>query len=116
MNTRPSFVSSAATKAAALFLGLALAAGCASTASPAASRLVEADERAVAACEFDGLVSGSSMLGGAVQEKARENAKVAALEEAAKKGATHIVWTEVRSTMSNGASAQGRAFRCQGER
>ena len=53
------------------------------------------------------------MLGGAVQERARENAKIAALEEAARKSATHIVWTDVRSTFQSGASAQGRAFRCK---
>lgn len=94
-----------------LFLVIAIS-GCASTPSTAASAIVETDEKGTAACTFLGLVSGSSMLGGAVQERARENARTAALEAAAKKGATHIVWTDVTSTVSNGASAQGRAYRC----
>jgi hypothetical protein len=86
---------------------------CASTPSVAAASIVETDEKGVEQCTFLGLVSGSSMLGGAVQERARENAKTAALEDAAKKGATHIVWTDVHSTSQNGASAQGRAYRCK---
>jgi hypothetical protein len=85
---------------------------CASTPSASAASIIEADEKAVSQCTFLALVSGSSMLGGAVQERARENARTAALESAAKKGATHIVWTDVSSTLSNGASAQGRAYRC----
>lgn len=86
---------------------------CASTASEGAASIVESDERGVAQCEFLGLVSGTSMLGGAVQERARANAKTHALNAAAAKGATHIVWTDVTSTMSQGASAQGRAYRCR---
>lgn len=91
---------------------VAVSSSCASTPSASAASIVETDEKGVAQCSFVATVSGSSMLGGAVQERARENAKTAALEQAAKKGATHIVWTDVHSTVSNGASAQGRAYRC----
>jgi hypothetical protein len=92
--------------------GLVFSSSCASTPSANASAIVETDEKGVAQCSFLTLVSGSSMMGGAVQERARQNAKVAALEQAAKAGATHIVWTDVHSTLSNGAAAQGRAYRC----
>ena len=89
-----------------------LLAGCVSNITPKAAAIVETDEKGVANCEFAGLVSGSSLLGGAVQERARENAKTHALNEAAGKGATHIVWTDVSSTKTQGASAQGRAYKC----
>lgn len=95
------------------FLLLVLLAGaCASTPSPEAMAILEADEAAVERCSFLAHVSGSSMLGGAVQRRARENARASALDDAAKLGATHIVWSSVESTVTNGARAQGRAYRC----
>jgi hypothetical protein len=96
----------------ALLLCGVIVTGCSSTATPAASRITETDERGVEQCTFVALVNGSSMLGGAMQGRARENAKTDALNDAAEKGATHIVWVDVTSTVSNGASAQGRAYRC----
>jgi hypothetical protein len=80
--------------------------GCAS-----APEMKEADKKMVEGCTFVGHVSGNSLLGGLVQKKARQHAKEQAMRDAAKSGATHIVWTSVNSTYS-GASADGDAYRC----
>jgi len=98
--------------AALLVLSTWVLASCVSAPSRPAAAIAEADDHAVSQCKFVGLVTGNSLLGGAVQRRARENAKTHALEDAAKLGATHIVWTEVASSISNGANAQGRAYRC----
>jgi len=95
-----------------LVLAVLLCQACVSARSSDAASIRDSDESQVVGCEFLGHLSGSSMLGGAVQARARENAKTAALEQAAKLGATHVVWSSVASTVMNGASAQGRAYRC----
>lgn len=96
-----------------LAAGVLLATACTTSRSTAASAIREADERMVANCEFVAVVSGSSSLSMAAAAKGRENAKTAALEDAARQGATHIVWGSISTVQGGGASASGRAYRCR---
>jgi len=86
---------------------------CASAPPP---EIKDADAKMVEQCTFVGHVNGSSLLGGAVQRTARRHAREDAMREAAKLGATHIVWSSVRSAYYETASAEGDAYRCGGER
>jgi len=92
-------------------IGLSFFALSACASSPQ-TEVKDADERMVQQCQFLGHVSGGSMLGGAMQRRARERAQNEAIREAAKLGATHIVWRNVHSTSSQGATADGDAYRC----
>jgi hypothetical protein len=91
-----------------------LATGCATTPSPAAANVVDADETMVAACRFLGEVHGSSGWGNVAASSGMENAKTEAKEKAAQMGATHVVW----HTVSGGYSpyATGRAYSCTDKR
>ena len=80
--------------------------------SPAAAAIRDADENMVTKCNYVGLVTGSSSLGGPGQDTGRANAQTAVREQAAKLGATHIVWSTVYSSWQGGAGAQGKAYRC----
>ena len=72
----------------------------------------DADAKMVEGCKFLGHVSGGSVLGGMIQGTARRHAEERARRDAAALGATHIVWSDVRSGYFEGASANGNAYRC----
>jgi len=96
------------TSAAGMCLVL-LAASCASAPVP---DIKDADAKMVEQCTFVGHVNGSSLLGGAVQRTARRHAREDATREAAKLGATHIVWSVIHSSYRETAYAEGDAYRC----
>jgi hypothetical protein len=99
------------TNKAALILAAAGLAACATTRSPTAAQILEADAAAVAQCKFVGHISGYSLLAGPGGKKVgRENAKTEALEQAAKLGATHVVWRAVST--GDGTNADGDAYLC----
>lgn len=97
-----------------LSFSLLLMVRCASTPSPAATAIREADDRMVADCQYVGDVQGSSMLSAAAGATGRANAKTQALEEAARLRATHVVWVSVTTVNQGGSSAHGKAYRCDG--
>jgi hypothetical protein len=86
-----------------------LALTCASAPEP---DVADADARMVEQCKFVGHVSGGSVIGGVLQRTARSHARDVAKRDAAKLGATHIVWSNVHSGYFEGASADGDAYRC----
>ena len=83
---------------------------CATSRSAAAMRVQEADSNMVAGCTFLGEVAGTSSVGGAVASTGIENAKNEALERAAGKGATHVVWNALVG--GEQPSVSGKAYRC----
>ena len=91
-------------------LALPFVAACATSRSQAAMRVQEADASVVAGCTFLGEVSGTSGWGGLAASTGIENAKNQALDQAAKKGATHVVWNALAGGW--GPSASGKAYRC----
>lgn len=87
--------------------------GCASTPTPKAASIVEADERMVVECKFLGSVFGDTAYGGFANDLAANNAKVDLLEKAAKLGATHVVITSLHGgSLSSQGKAEGRAYLC----
>ena len=97
------------TSSLAIALGIALL----GAASPVhAEKIVDATEAEVAQCVFLKEVDGRSVFGerlkGPAVEKAREDAR----GEAAKLGATHIVWGKPNST--DVTTITGKAYRCGG--
>jgi len=71
---------------------IALLAGCATMLSVRAAKIADADEASVAGCEFVGQVKGSSGWGTLAASTGMEKARSEAMENAAKLGATDIVW------------------------
>jgi hypothetical protein len=97
--------------AAALAVAL-LVVGCATTRSPQAAALVEADEAMVAGCELVGTFNGTSGWGGSgATAVGANNAKNAVYKRAAAAGATHVVFTELTGGMFT--KATGRGYRCE---
>lgn len=86
-------------------------AGCATTLSSTASRVIQADDQMVASCRFLGQVSGSSGFGNIAASTGMENARNEATEQAARLGATHIVFQRVSGGYS--PSADARAYKCE---
>jgi hypothetical protein len=83
---------------------------CACGVSQAAKSILDADDHLVADCKFLGNVHGSSGWGGFAQGAGIENAKNGAREDAAKLGATHVVWvSESGGFMPTGSA---RAYQC----
>jgi hypothetical protein len=78
--------------------------------SPAAKSILDADDHLVANCKFLGNVHGSSGWGGFAQGAGIENAKNGAREDAAKLGATHVVWVSESGGLIPTGSA--RAYQC----
>lgn len=85
---------------------------CVSVPPPEAAAIREADQKIVESCTFLGDVAGSSMMSNMAAERGRQNAKTGALKQAAKLGATHVVWTSITSGMDQGSQANGKAYRC----
>ena len=84
--------------------------GCASTPTPVARGVSDADDRAVGKCAMVGNVSGTSGWGNLAASIGIENAKVEARERAATLGATHIVWSQITGGYS--PSVSGNAYKC----
>jgi hypothetical protein len=73
----------------------------------------DADNTMVAGCAFLGTVEGGSNWGGLFAEHARNQAKKDARGDAAKLGATHIVWENIDGGgYGRTGSATGRAYDC----
>lgn len=87
-----------------------LLSACATSASPEAQKIKDADETLVQSCTFLGDVTGTSGVGGLGAATGIENAKNAAREKAVKLGATHIVWGSVQGGYS--PSVAGKAYKC----
>ena len=83
---------------------------CATTPSPQASRVLDADEKMVGSCTFLAQVQGSSGWGNAAASVGMENARTEAREKAAKLGASHIVWAAISGGYAPYVS--GRAYKC----
>lgn len=96
--------------AAAAIAAAALSAGCAVAPSAAAVRVQEADAQMVASCKYVGEVQGSSGWGNLAASTGMENAKYEARENAAKLGATHIVWNNI--TGGNSPYVSAKAYKC----
>jgi hypothetical protein len=90
--------------AIAVFVALG---GC--MASRAAQTVKDADERMVANGQYLGEVHGTSGWGNIAASQGIENAQNEAREQAAKMGATHIVWTNTVGGYSPFVS--GRAYK-----
>ena len=96
-------------RCAALLLPLVLA-SCATLRSPEATRIQEADAARVASCEFLSDLHFISGYGGLTSVWAAREAHEAILQQAAQKGATHIVWNP--SARLFFPSTSGKAYRC----
>lgn len=69
--------------------------GCAVAPSADAARVQEGDAQMVVSCKYVGEVQGSSGWGNLAASAGMENAKSEARENAAKLGATHVVWNSI---------------------
>jgi hypothetical protein len=83
--------------------------GCAPALSPAGAQLREAAPEAVGECMFLGTVVGNV---GRFDPSPIDDAKIDALNHAAEKGASRVVWASVSA--GRGATAMARAYRCSG--
>ena len=92
-----------------LATGIALA-GCAVQPSQEARLIRDADRSSVRDCKFATSVSGSSGWGNMAASTGIQNAKVEAREQAADRGATHIVWTSVQGGYA--PNVAGNAYSC----
>lgn len=95
------------------YLVLLLLAGCATVPSERAAQIREALPQHVASCMFVGTVHGSSLLGGHRAGDGYINAKVEALEQAAAKSATHVVFDALNDNAITGTRAAGKAYICR---
>jgi hypothetical protein len=95
-----------------LFFAVALLlCACATAPSERAAGVKDADPRMVEACTYMGEVEGTSIWGGPGGHGAAvSNSKNEARDQAAKLGATHIVWNSVSESSLTAVS--GRAYRC----
>lgn len=76
----------------------------------------EIDEKGVASCEFLGMVSGTSMIGGLATEAATNTAVRRAKIQAETLGATHIVFLTIGTEGFGGrGQTNARAYRCPTE-
>ena len=89
---------------------IALLAGCATILSARAAKIADTDETSVAGCEFVGQVNGSSGWGNLATSTEMEEARNEARVNAAKLGATDIVWRSVSVGYSPYVS--GTAYVC----
>lgn len=85
--------------------------GCATAPSPEAARLVDADPAMVQGCDYVGLLTGKSLVGGLMQGIGKANAQAEVENAAVSRGATHLVWQSLASGMGGG-DASARAYRC----
>jgi len=97
-------------KTATLLACLALCSSCAVAPSSTAARVQDADAKMVASCKYLGEVQGSSGWGNLAASAGMENAKNEARENAAKLGATHLLWNNINGGFSPYVS--GKAYSC----
>ena len=90
-----------------LVLLSALCAGCANQATLPWRITQTEDPRAVAGCEFLGLVRGRAPAVSGLEPADTVGAHNAAMNEASALGATHLLWQTLDET-----EAEGSAFRC----
>jgi len=76
----------------------------------AADKVVDADEAQVSKCTFVQDVSGRSVFGERLKEQGMAKAKEDARAQAAKAGATNIVWGQI--SQADSTSVAGKAYRC----
>jgi hypothetical protein len=76
----------------------------------AADKVADATEAQVADCTFVQDVNGRSVFGERLKEQGVSKAKEEARAQAAKAGATHVVWGAISST--DVTTAAGKAYRC----
>lgn len=93
-----------------LIVVMVFVSSCSSTASLSAMAIKPADQKTVDLCDYLGDVQGSSGFGGVAASKGMDNSKIEAKENAAKMGATHIVWSNISGGFS--PSAFGKAYKC----
>ena len=96
---------------AIILLPCFIASGCATTLSPSATGLLDADAKMVESCKYVGVVHGSSGWGNLAASTGIQNAKNEAAEKAVALGATHILWTNISGGYSPYVS--GRAYMCK---
>jgi hypothetical protein len=97
-----------------LIVGVALAAGCATTSTahiPSGTRVATADM--VTQCRFLGDVHGVSSLYGVMAESALAKARQQAFAQAAALGANTVVWGPF-ATPYGSTSVSGNAYACPG--
>lgn len=83
---------------------------CATSLSERGALVQESDGQDVGGCQFIGTMTGSAAGSGLGGEPAIETAKAKAINKAADKGATHIVWLNISGEAEPAASA--KAYRC----
>ena len=93
----------------AALLGPVCLVGCVITPSVAASRIKEADASMVSGCTYVGEVYGASSVND--PEVGIANAKTQALEQAASKRATHVVWNSLVADRTQ-PNVSGKAYPC----
>jgi len=76
----------------------------------AADKVADATEAQVANCTFVQDVNGRAVFGERLKEQGVTKAKEDARAQAAKAGATHVVWGEISST--DVTTATGKAYKC----
>ena len=94
----------------ALVAATALLAGCATNLSPEASRIVEAHPSEVKDCEPAGTVYGGASGFHWSESSAMASARNKALESAARRDATHVVWQHDEGSIT--PEVHGTAYRC----
>jgi hypothetical protein len=104
-----SYLSRFSSFASPLLCLASLASGCAPALSPAGAQLREAAPEAVGECVFLGTVVGNV---GRFDPSPIDDAKIDALNRAAERGASRVVWESVSA--GRGATAMARAYRCSG--
>lgn len=92
-----------------MLVGLSLS-GCATSLSPRASKIQDADQHLVAGCKFVGSVTGTSGMGNIAAATGINNAKNEAREQAVRLNATHIVWFSVAGGYT--PTVSGNAYKC----
>ena len=90
--------------------GLTLLAGCATTLTPDAARIVEAHASEVKDCEPAGAVYGGASGFHWSESDAMASARNQALESAARRDATHVVWQHNEGSVT--PEVHGTAYRC----
>ena len=89
-------------------------AGCAATPNPSPNAtpvVLTKDPAAVSKCQQVGEVHGNSLLGGIATSQGYENALADMKNQAAARGATHVLLMDV-SSGHMGSNALGTAYRC----
>lgn len=84
--------------------------GCAASLSPGAARIVEAHPSEVESCEPAGAVYGGASGFHWSESSAMASARNKALESAAKRDATHVVWQHDEGRIT--PEIHGTAYRC----